>query len=274
MIFVCPKCRGKLNIDKDFSAFCALGHRFDRSREGYYNLLLSNAGGIHGDNAEMVTARAAFLAKGYYAPLADTLAEAACRLAPIAENLVDAGCGEGYYTERIIGAYSALRESDFSCAVNAFDISKTAVKRAAKRCRGANFAVATSYAMPIADGTVDILINTFSPLAESETARVLKKGGFFLMAIPAEEHLFELKSAIYDTPYKNEPQPTDLDGFSLIEKKKVAFKMNINSGLDINNLFMMTPYAYRTSRGGREKIAALERLECSADFILLAYKKQ
>ena len=273
MIFVCPKCGGKLNIDKDRSAFCALGHRYDRSREGYYNLLLSNAGGIHGDNAEMIKARSAFLDKGYYAPLADILANTALRLAPSAESLVDAGCGEGYYTERVIKAYTDGRGKDFSDAVNAFDISKAAVKRAAKRCRGANFAVATSYGMPIADNTVDILINTFSPLAESETARVLKRGGVFLMAIPAEEHLFELKAAIYDAPYKNEVQPTRLEGFALLEEKKVAFKIQLNSGDDIRNLFMMTPYAYRTSQAGREKIMALEKLECSADFILLAYKK-
>ena len=46
----------------------------------------------------------------------------------------------------------------------------------------------------------------FSPEADNEYLRVLKKGGIMLRVIPLEKHLFELKAAIYDTPYKNEPQ--------------------------------------------------------------------
>ena len=65
MIFVCPKCMQKLNI-VDGGAVCAEGHRYDRSKYGYYNLLLASSGGTHGDNAEMVAARREFLSRGYF----------------------------------------------------------------------------------------------------------------------------------------------------------------------------------------------------------------
>jgi 23S rRNA (guanine745-N1)-methyltransferase len=57
MIFVCPKCKEKLNICDTGAAVCPNRHSYDRAKEGYYNLLLSRGGGTHGDNAEMVEAR-------------------------------------------------------------------------------------------------------------------------------------------------------------------------------------------------------------------------
>jgi 23S rRNA (guanine745-N1)-methyltransferase len=272
MLFLCPKCKKNLIVKEGGVALCESGHAYDRSKEGYYNLLLGAAGGTHGDNAEMISARREFLSKGYYAPLADAIAEAAWRLAPAAESILDAGCGEGYYTERVYAEFSSHR-GECSALINAFDISKAAVKRAAKRIPGGSFAVASSYAIPLADGSVDLIINTFSPLAAEETLRVLKPGGIFLMAIPAEEHLYELKSVIYDKPYKNEPQSTALPGFVLIEKKSIRFQMELECASDIKNLFMMTPYAYRTSAEGRARALALEELSCCADFIILAYRK-
>jgi hypothetical protein len=40
--------------------------------------------------------------------------------------------------------------------------------------------------MPVADGSVDMIISTFSPLAAEEVRRALRVGGKFIMAIPAE----------------------------------------------------------------------------------------
>ena len=268
-MFVCPKCREKLNIKENGVAVCERGHSFDRSREGYYNLFLGAGGGTHGDNAEMIAARRAFLSRGYYQPLADKIACLAAEHMPSPDALLDAGCGEGYYTERLMRAYSDKGKSP---CLYAFDISKAAVKRAVKRCAG-SFAVASSYGMPLADSSVDLILNTFSPLALDEVKRVLKPCGVFIMAIPAEEHLFELKAKIYDEPYKNRPEETELSGFSLLAAETLRYRMELSSPEDIRSLFMMTPYAYRTGARGRERVQALERLDCTADFLILIYKK-
>ena len=73
MDFACPKCKEKLLLDGNTKK-CINNHCFDRAKAGYYNLLLGVGGGTHGDKAEMVEARRAFLSRGYYEPLADKLA--------------------------------------------------------------------------------------------------------------------------------------------------------------------------------------------------------
>lgn len=269
MRFVCPKCREKLNIN-DKTATCSNGHSYDRARGGYYNLLLGNSGGVHGDNKEMVLARRAFLGGGYYEPLVRRLSSLVLEFTPDDGCLLDAGAGEGYYTDLI---ERALFDQNGKSDVSAFDISKDAVREIAKKNSRISLAVAGSYHMPIADGEFNTVINTFSPLAPTETRRVLKVGGHFIMAIPGEMHLFDLKSVIYDTPYKNEVSDTALDGFELVLDEPLSYKFFLDSPEKIASLFMMTPYAYRTKPSDRAKVENLKNLECTADFRIFVYKK-
>ena len=93
------------------------------------------------------------------------------------------------------------------------DISKFALRTAARRERGAEFAVASSYRLPLADGSVDVLLNCFSPLALEEFRRVLRPGGIFLYVVPGAEHLWEMKEILYERPYPNEEKETPYEGF-------------------------------------------------------------
>jgi 23S rRNA (guanine745-N1)-methyltransferase len=127
--------------------------------------------------------------------------------------------------------------------------------------------------MPVADESVDCVINTFSPMALEETRRVLKTGGHFIMAIPGEMHLFGLKEAIYETPYKNVVADTALEGFELIEDEPLDYKIGLDSPEAIRSLFMMTPYAYRTRPQDREKVLSLDSLETKVDFRVFVYRK-
>lgn len=259
-----------LSVRDNGCAVCPSGHSYDKSSRGYYNLLLSNAGGTHGDNAEMVGARRAFLDTGAYLPLANAVAELAREYSFAGCLLLDIGCGEGYYTDIV---YNRLAEGGARPLLHAFDISKNAVISACKRNKNLNLAVASAYKMPLAASSVDIAINIFSPLAREETVRVLRDGGKFIMAIPDEEHLFGLKSAVYKTPYKNEVASTDISGLRLIKTQKLSYKLTLDTGEKIRNLFMMTPYAYRTPRADRERVLAMEHLETEIAFIVFVYEK-
>ena len=146
MDFICPVCRGELTTTVDKTKKCPKGHSFDRARAGYYNLLPPRGGGNHGDNREMTEARRAFLSGGYYEPLAARVAEIVCDLTPPYGTVLDAGAGEGYYTSRCEGE---LFERDGGTSFLAFDISKDAMRYAAKAAPRVSFAVASSYDMPV-----------------------------------------------------------------------------------------------------------------------------
>lgn len=272
MYFICPKCGSTLKEDGG-ACKCPAGHSFDKSREGYYNLLLGSSGGVHGDNKEMVEARRRFLCLGHYRPLAELVAEMAVKSIHAGGVMLDAGLGEGYYTE-IVAQRLAAEYGVGAVSVIGFDISKDAVKRAAKRQGMTSLAVASSYHMPIKEASVDLVLNIFSPQAAEETQRVLKSSGKFLMVIPGEEHLFGLKEKVYDTPYKNAPENTDIEGFRLLEKRELRYTVSLDSAEDISALFLMTPYAYRTSKEGRERVLSLNTLSTEAHFLALLYEKK
>lgn len=271
MLFVCPKCKGELSVLPDGRAVCDNGHSYDRAKEGYYNLLMKNTGKAHGDNKEMVLARRAFLNTGAYLPLARKLFETTERYIENGMALLDAGCGEGYYTDYI---ERRLSESGKRVSVFGFDISRDAVRYAAKKNSSLSSAVASSYDMPIADGSVDVLLNVFSPFALSETSRVLRRGGKFIMAIPAENHLFGLKSILYEKPYKNTVENSTLTGFRLLSEERVEYKLVLEEKGKIASLFKMTPYAYRTPSSAKERLLSLEYLETEVEFIVFTYERE
>ena len=269
MDFACPKCKGEL-VPLGNTKKCKNNHCFDKAKAGYYNLLLGVGGGTHGDNAEMVEARRDFLSRGYYAPLADKLSSLVLDLTPAHGCVLDAGCGEGYYTDRV---YRALLERDGAGNLLAFDISRDAVKYAAKRNRSLSLAVATAYDMPLSDGSVDTVYNVFSPLAKDEVRRVLKSGGHFIMAYPGPDHLYGLKSLIYKTPYKNVPEDTKIDGFLLVSHQTLKYEITLDTPEAVCSLFMMTPYAYRTPKEDKERVLSLSSVTTEIEFIIDVYEK-
>ena len=269
MDFACPKCKGTLVLDKNTKK-CENNHCFDKAKAGYFNLLLGAGGGTHGDNAEMVLARRAFLSRGYYERLAQRLCDTVLLHTPTGGCVLDAGCGEGYYTDLVERALS-LRDGESNLL--AFDISRDAVKYAYKRNRTPSYAVATAYDMPISDSSIDTVYNVFSPLAKDEVRRVLKAGGRFIMVYPGPMHLFGLKSLIYKTPYKNEPGDTAIDGFRLVSHELLSYEIRLDTTEDVSSLFMMTPYAYRTPKEDRERVLSLSSVTTEIEFIIDVYEK-
>ena len=270
MKFVCPKCMRPLAVGERGVAACGGGHTFDRARDGYYNLLLSNTGGTHGDNRAMLEARRRFLDTGAYLPLANKVVQLISLDFPEGGALLDIGCGEGYYTS-IVSA--KLREAGKCPDVHGFDISKDGVRLTAKRDKSFSLAVASAYKMPIADESFDAAMNVFSPLALEETVRILRHGGRFVMAIPDVNHLFGLKSALYATPYKNKPESPELEGLDLIATERVHYTLKLRSAEEINALFMMTPYAYRTPPESRARLLSMLSLETEVEFVVFVYQK-
>ncbi len=264
-MYICPKCKEQLKLNIN-TLSCVGGHSFDKARQGYVNLLLSSVAS-HGDNKDMVLARRAFLSLGYYKRLADEVADIIKEYAKCQDTLVDLGCGEGYYTNLLKAALGDKIE------VYGLDVSKEAVRRAAGQSKSVNYSVASVYSAPFKDGSFDIALNLFAPLAIEETGRILKDNGIFIMVFPDTEHLYSLKAAVYENPYKNTPLDDTLNGFELINSREIKYDFTLKDSSDIKNLFMMTPYAYRTSKADLAKLEALNELTVGAHFRILVYKK-
>ena len=270
-LFRCPVCGGPL-VREERAYRCEKGHSYDLAREGYTYLLPPNQkhSAAPGDDKGMAAARREFLSKGYYAPLLNTLCSQILACSGDAPVLLDTGCGEGYYTA---GIYHALRDAGKAPRMAGIDISKFILRSAAKRERAIEFAVASSYHLPVADGIVDILLNCFSPLALDEFRRVLKPGGRFFYVVPAADPLWEMKQVLYDRPYPNEEKETPYEGFAYEAIVPVDGAITLESQADIHALFQMTPYYWKTPKAGAERLAALDRLTTRIAFRVHVFRK-
>lgn len=267
----CPSCRAKLR--KDGAALkCENGHSFDIASSGYCNLLLgSKAGDFKGDSREMVAARRRFLDTGAYEKLRDAVCETVPELLPEGHvNVIDCGCGEGYYTRAV--AESILGSGRTLTMIGA-DISKSATQYAAKRDKNTSYITASSYHMPVEDHCADLILSLFAPAPAEELARMLKDGGTVLQVVPGNEHLWELKQAVYNEPYLNREDKHTLEGFTPVERKKLMYEAEIHGTELIEALFSMTPYVHRTPREGMERLKKLNDIKLTLSFVLLSFRK-
>ena len=270
-LFVCPICGAALEREPGRYR-CPAGHSYDVAREGYTHLLPANRkhSKMPGDDKGMAAARSVFLSKDYYAALRDALCRLALDYAPEHPAVLDTGCGEGYYTSAV---YRALRDAGKAPCMAGTDISKAILRRAAKREKDVEFAVASSYHLPVADRSIDLLLNCFSPLALEEFRRALRPGGTFLYVVPSEKHLCELKQVLYDHPYVNEVKETPYEGFRYVSIRHITDVIHLEDPADIQALFGMTPYCWKTPKAGVERMEALENLDCQASFRIHIFKK-
>ena len=282
----CPVCGYPLSVSADgrslgcfavdeLPKFNGKTHLFDGGAGGYVPLSPRHSGG--GDSKDAVRARTAFLQHGYYAPAADTLTALVTEYTSADGCVLDAGCGEGYYSNRIARAgYLTL----------GVDLSKFAVDAAAKAARAhrlANgqasrtlYAVGSVFELPVHDASFDTVTNVFAPCAPTEYARVLKTGGRLIVAGAGERHLFGLKKLVYDDPYLNEPRrdlPGQGDVLRRVDIRNVTFSIVVEGQEHIQALFSMTPYYWRTSADGHERLKVAERLETEVSFDFHIYEK-
>lgn len=269
-LFICPYCGKKLKKEEN-RYLCEEGHSFDRAKEGYVHLLPVSKmhSKIPGDTKEMVMARHRFLESGLYDIFSDKLNETVLRYASDNMTLVDAGCGEGYYTKRL----SDFLSDFYNLTVCGFDISKFAVRYASKNDRKNEYAVASIFNIPLEDECADIIVDVFAPIVEKEFFRILKSGGYLIIAVPSENHLFGLKEIAYEKPYKNEVKSTEYEGFEFIERIPVRGVINTENHGVISDLFNMTPYYLKTGTEGKERIEGCQKLVTEIGFDFLVYRK-
>jgi 23S rRNA (guanine745-N1)-methyltransferase len=227
-----------------------------------------------GDNKEMMTASHSFLDRGYFRQLSEGINSCVTRHIQAGKGsyaVLDAGCGEGYYTAQL---YEALKESA-DLEVFGMDISKEAVRLAAKRNRSISFCVGSVYNLPILSKSSDCILNVFAPFKEDEFYRVLKENGIIVKATPGARHLLGLKEKLYDNPYLNEEESLEVSRLEVIETDTIKYDIRLEDPQDIINLLKMTPYYWNTNISKtQEFIKKTSTLDTTLEFVITVFKKK
>ncbi|MBP7176965.1 MAG: methyltransferase domain-containing protein [Thermoclostridium sp.] len=274
-IIKCPVC-GEQLTQRQNAYVCEHKHSFDIAAKGYVNLLPSNRKNSKqpGDNKQMVHSRNQFLNAGFYAKLSDTintlvLDHFSCGKRGSGEvHILDSGCGEGYYLGSLAKAFTSQQ---INASFYGIDISKEAIRIAASRSRNIFLGVASSFDLPVMSGTIDCLLQAFSPCSDAEFYRVLRKEGLLISVIPGRKHLLGLKQFLYEQPYENDEMEYPLTSFQKVNQVRVSYPITLCDRELIGHLFRMTPYFWRTGAEKVQELEQLEALETLCEFVITVY---
>ena len=244
------------------------------AREGYLNLLLAQHKRSRkpGDSDAMIRSRQRFLDAGYYRPLSDAIvSQVANSAAGFNQTLIDLGCGEGHYMQEL---RDGSDKASADLKLLGIDISKFAVRLAAKRKMNARLVVDSVFNIPLFENRIDTAISVFSPISSKETSRILKPGGTLIMVGPGEQHLSGLTELIYDKTVPHAGNPLESAAqFTLQESIEIKRDISVQ-GSDILDLLTMTPYYWHTRPEQQEMLAKREKLETLINFYIRIYKNE
>lgn len=263
-IYFCPLCQTPLS-DETHRLICSNNHSFDKAKEGYVNLLpvQNKKSKDPGDNKDMVIARREFLARGYYDFLREAMCQKICEVA--GENtLLDVGCGEGFYTHK-------FNECANVVSTYGLDISKPAVKYAAKRFKDCYFSVASSSNAPFENNAFDIITSVFSPLFDKELARLNNNNGTLIVASPGSNHLTELKALIYKEVNPHQAVETP-DGFELVNHNLHTEVVELELEA-LTELIKMTPFAWKFRPEHWQSLTQKVPFKVTLSFYVSVFKK-
>ena len=226
--------------------------------------------------------------------------------------ILEVGCGEGYYLGRLnghldrltgpgsrekIGAsqlclaggadstrlawYACGSPPIFSQLPDQFryfgmDISKEAVKLAAKQYKGIGFFAAdVKRKILMADHSVRVLLNIFAPRDAAEFDRVVAKQGLLLMVIPSPRHLANLRSELGLLAIEANKRERVIENFGgafkLVDERTIEYDMQLSSE-ELRDLITMTPnYWHGVPNQCGSAFAGKQRVKTTASFTILQF---
>ncbi|MEX0952701.1 MAG: hypothetical protein WDZ26_02595 [Nitriliruptoraceae bacterium] len=204
-LLACPHCRGALHVVGQTLA-CAAGHTFDVARQGYVSLF-AGASRLEGDSTAMIGARERVEEAGLLASLAHLVIDVVCRATQgqHVRVVLDAGGGTGHLLDAVLDAVvDQTSPQDVEgptepvpVAGLVVDLSAPALRRAARR-RPSIVAVRCDLRArwPVADRSVDVVLDVFAPRNPAEVHRVLRPTGALVVVTPGSGHLAEVAGAV------------------------------------------------------------------------------
>lgn len=220
LLFTCPLCQEGLQL-QERSLVCRNRHNFDLAKQGYVNLA-PNAKVSQHYQKESFQARQLVLEAGLYDHILAGLDQMVTQLQPA--SILDVACGEGFYSRQL--------ESRSAGNYYAFDLSKDSILLASKADsrQQVKWFVADLAKIPLADQSLDAILDIFSPANYQEFKRLLKPTGSLLKVIPGSQHLIEIRKILGKEAY----QPEDID----LHLKE---QMQIQDQLELTATYALTP---------------------------------
>jgi 23S rRNA (guanine745-N1)-methyltransferase len=268
-ILICPFCGLPLSLNGT-TLSCANAHTFDIAREGYVNLLRKKQ---FGDTKEMLVARRQFLEQGYYQPLSDLLNDLIySHLSNPTPTVLDAGCGEGYYLGHL-QRFLADKQPAVQGEYIGVDISKEAIRLAARRYRACCFVVANlKEQFVFADNTLDIVLNIFAPHNVAEFARIMVQGGLLILVIPGPAHLFQLRQELHLLNIEEQKlqrvQEQFARSFKLLTTSSLHYTLHLDNTA-LTRLVMMTPNFWHLSSEIHKSMVHIHELRTEIEFVCI-----
>lgn len=265
---ICPKCHQPMTQQHN-SYLCTNNHCYDIAKSKYLNLLLNpdKATTNPGDSKESLLARKAYLNKGYYDGIANTVIDTIKEYKTSNLQILDLGCGEGYYTSKV---KQALGDSN---TYYGLDISKEAMNMATKYTKDIYWLVGNSKNIPLEDTSMDFILALFTVVNKEELQRVLKEDGYIIHVTANPNHLVEIKELIYDEIKVKSDKYIRLE-FPVTKSFDFIQTVHIDNQEDALNLLKMTPHYYHIKKERRNVLDTLTSLTITIDIKITVYQKQ
>ena len=259
-------------LSEDF-VFSCIQPRAQESHKGSYGHVLLAGGSRRYRGAANLAAEGALRSGAGIVTLAaiePVIAAAAARLPECCLLPCPEGAGGGISAGAAAELLAAREKGGGTAGI---DISKFAVRAAAGRYKGIDFAVASLFHIPCAAESADVLTDVFAPIVPAEFRHVLKPGGVMNLAVPGARHLYGMKEVLYTAPYENEERDTDYEGFAFLGSESVRREITVEGAENIEALFSMTPYYWKTDVAGGERLRRLDTLQTEIKFRFLVYRR-
>lgn len=262
----CPKCHQQLKLIGN-SYKCNAGHCYDLAKSQYINLLLNPDKSTNhpGDSKESLIARKAYLNKGYYDVILQSVIDCINQYKQSDDfHILDLGCGEGYYTQ-------AMKKQFLKSDIYGLDISKEAINMATKYTKDVTWIVGNSKNIPILDHSLDFVSALFTVVNLDELKRVTKSKGHIIHVTANPRHLIELKELIYDEIKVKSDKYIRLD-LKTIKHFDLVKTVHIDNREDALNLLKMTPHYYHIKKEKRGVLDTLQALDITIDVKITVYE--
>lgn len=231
----CPICSSPFVLSGDEkSLVCGRGHNFDLARQGYVNLCGGSMGKLY-EQKELFQARRNVYEAGFFRGVEEAAGALLKELFPgNGAVVVEAGCGEGSFLSRM------ERDNPGNRYIG-LDISKNAVRMAARGNPRISWLVADICKIPIKDGCIDCIIDMLTPANYTEFNRILKPGAYIMKIIPGDSYLRELRRNLGLGRYENKGVDSFFSGqFELLDRRQITYVFDCEPSIS-EDIYVMTP---------------------------------